>query len=131
MMKRSSLKVVAIVAVLFGALTVFSGGLALFGGANVQDRFGDAVPFVLWFNFFAGFAYIVAGIGLFQRYRWALWLAVAILITTILILVAFGLYVARGGTYEMRTVGAMFLRSGVWTAIVAVAVRAGIRLSRP
>ena len=126
-MKRSSLKIVAIVAVLFGALTVFSGGLALFGGADVQTRFGDAVPFVLWFNFFAGFAYIAAGIGLFQPHRWGLRLAVAILTTTILVFVAFGLYAARGGTYEMRTVGAMFLRSGVWTAIVTVAIRAGIR----
>ena len=44
------------VAVVFGAMTVFSGGRALFGGADM----GAVVPWVLWFNFFAGFFYIIA-----------------------------------------------------------------------
>ena len=34
---------------------------------------GHYVPFVLWFNFLAGFAYIVAGVGLWMRRRWAAW----------------------------------------------------------
>lgn len=55
----------AVVAVVFGALTVISGGFALIGGSDM----GAVVPFVLWFNFFAGFAYIAAGLGLWHKHR--------------------------------------------------------------
>ena len=53
-------KTAAIVAIVFGALTIISGGRALFGGVDM----GAVVPFVLWFNFLAGFAYVAAGLGL-------------------------------------------------------------------
>lgn len=38
-----------IVAVVFGVLTIMSGGRALFGGAAARAAMGNAVPFVLWF----------------------------------------------------------------------------------
>ena len=107
----------AIVAVLFGALTVLSGGTVLFGGGAEREAAGDAVPFVLWFNFLSGFAYVLAGIGLFLWRPWAAMLSMAIAIATPIIFTAFGWYVANGGAFEMRTVGAMALRSGTWTAI--------------
>lgn len=52
-------KTAAIVAIVFGALTIISGGRALFGGVDM----GAVVPFVLWFNFLAGFAYVAAGLA--------------------------------------------------------------------
>ena len=118
-----ALKFVAGVALLFGALTIFSGGRALFGDAEARAAVGDAVPFVLWFNFLAGFAYVAAGIGLALSRRWALGLSLAILIATALIFAAFGVHVLGGGAFEMRTVGAMTLRTGVWAVISAVAMR--------
>lgn len=125
--KRSTgLMIAAIVALIFGALTILSGGRALFGGVDAQAAVGNAVPFVLWFNFVAGFAYVAAGAGLFLMRPWALWLSIAILGATALVLLAFGVYVFQGGAYEMRTVGAMILRTGVWLAIVISAVRSGL-----
>lgn len=121
-----ALKVAAGVAIAFGALTVLSGGRALFGGVEAGAAVGDAVPFVLWFNFLAGFAYIVAGIGLFLRHRPAIWISLGILATTVRVFVAFGVHVLQGGAYEIRTVGAMILRTGVWAAISALAWRHGI-----
>ena len=109
-----ALKFVAGVALLFGALTIFSGGRALFGGAEARAAVGDAVPFVLWFNFLAGFA---------LSRRWALGLSLAILIATALIFAAFRVHVLGGGAFEMRTVGAMTLRTGVWAVISTVAMR--------
>ncbi|WP_202909560.1 hypothetical protein [Alkalilacustris brevis] len=47
----------AALAIAFGLLTIASGGGAILGVAEM----GAVVPFVLWFNFFAGFAYVVAG----------------------------------------------------------------------
>lgn len=114
----------ASIAVVFGALTVASGGLALFGSAGMRARFGDSVPFVLWFNFLSGFAYVLAGVGIFLRKRWGGQLSALIALATLAIFVAFGWYVASGNAFEMRTVGALMLRSGVWIAIAVMSCRA-------
>jgi len=113
----------AVVAIVFGALTVVSGGIALFGGADM----GAVVPVVLWFNFLAGFAYIAAGLALWFKDRRAWWLSALILAATLVVLAYFVFHVAQGGAYEPRTVGALLLRSGVWAAIATVAYRAGRR----
>jgi hypothetical protein len=121
--RNTSLTIAAFVALIFGALTVFSGGRALFGDAQAQAAVGNAVGFVLWFNFLAGFAYILAGIGLFLRHRPAVWISLGILASTALVGVVFGIHVLQGGAFEMRTVGAMILRTGVWAVISVVALR--------
>ncbi|MBT7362421.1 MAG: hypothetical protein HN813_10605 [Rhodospirillaceae bacterium] len=125
--RKTGLLIAAIVALAFGALTVLSGGRALFGAAEARAAMGDAVPFVLWFNFMAGFAYVVAGIGLIRRQRWAVWLSFVILAATDLVLLAFAAHVLQGGAYEMRTVGAMILRAVVWVFISIVAARTILR----
>lgn len=122
--------VAAVVAVAFGALTLISGGLALFGPAPARTAVGNAVPFVLWFNFLSGFFYVLAGFGLFLWLRWGAQLSALIAIATLVVFTAFGWYVASGGSFEMRTVGAMFLRSGVWIAIAIPACRV-LGCSRP
>lgn len=94
----------------FGLLTILSGGRALFAGADM----GQIVPFVLWFNFLAGFAYVAAGLALWRGLSWGLPLAVVIAVATALVFAAFGWHVAQGGPYEMRTVWAMTLRTGFW-----------------
>jgi hypothetical protein len=112
----------ALVAVAFGIVTVIVGGKTLFGGP--QDRAGHIVLFVLWFNFCAGFAYIAAGIGLLAWKRWAAQLSAAIALATVLVFIAFGAHVLLGGAFEVRTVGAMIIRSIVWLVIAASACRA-------
>ena len=121
--RNTSLRVAAIVALAFGALTVLSGGRALFGSAEAQAAVGNAVPFVLWFNFLAGFAYIVAGIGLYLRHAPAVWISIGIFASTALVALALAVHMMQGGAFEMRTVGAMILRTGVWVGISVVAWR--------
>ena len=118
--------IAAIIAVLFGALTLFSGGSVLFVNGPARLAAGDYVPFVLWFNFFAGFAYILAGIGLFKRRQWAVRLAMGIAVATLLVFAGFGLHILNGGGYETRTIGAMALRSLVWL-VIAFTARAALR----
>lgn len=115
---NSALRIAGAVAIVFGVLTVFSGARTLFGAVDM----GAVVPFVLWFNTFAGGAYVVAGLGLWQGRRWAFVLSLAILAATLLVFAGFGLHVARGGAYEMRTVFALGLRSTVW-AVICLVVR--------
>jgi len=102
--------------------TIVSGARVLFGpGATAA---GDYVPFVLWFNFVAGFFYVAAGIGLWLRRRWATLLAVALAVLTALVFAAFGAHILGGGAYEMRTIAAMSLRTIVWFTIAVLALLA-------
>lgn len=111
------------VAVLFGLLTIQEGGAVLFWSESARAAAGQYVPFVVWFNFLAGFAYVAAGAGLWFRRRWAAGLAFLVAAATLAVFVAFGVHVASGGGYELRTVIAMSLRSAVWIAIAVVAYR--------
>ncbi len=109
----------AIFTIVFGVMTLISGGSVLFGPDQARLDAGSYVPFVLWFNFGAGFAYILAGIGLFIWRQWATALAALIALSTLLVSAAFAFHIWQGGAYEMRTVGAMVLRSAVWITIAA------------
>ncbi len=116
-------KSAAVVAVLFGLLTVISGGRTLFGGEAGRVAAGAIVPFVLWFNFGAGFAYVACGLGLWGQRRWSVPLAVVIAVATAAVFVALGIHAMTGGAYEARTVGAMTLRTLLWTGIAWTAWR--------
>lgn len=115
--------VAAAVAVVFGLATIRAGARVLFGVPDAVAAAGDYVAFVLWFNFIAGFFYVLAGIGFWLRARWAVALAIAIAVATVLVFAAFGLHIATGGAWESRTLAAMTLRSAVWIALAFVAAR--------
>ncbi len=101
----------------FGVATVFSGGAVLFVGGPVPAMAGNSVPFVVVFNFVAGFAYLTAAAGLLRGKPWTLPLSATIAALTILVFVAFGVHVLAGEPFEVRTVGAMTLRSALWVGI--------------
>ncbi len=115
---------IAIAAIVFGAVTVLSGGRALFGSDEVRAGLGNVVPFVLWSNFLIGFVYILTGAGLLRRRRWAVYVSLFVTICTVLVFAAFGLHVMDGSTFETRTVGALTIRALFWIAVTIVAMRA-------
>ena len=113
----------SVLAVLFGLMTLKEGGTVLFGSETARTAAGAYVPFVLWFNFLAGFAYVAAGLALWWRQSWAAGLALGIALATALVFAAFGFYVLNGGAYESRTVTALALRTTVWLVIGVLAWR--------
>ena len=119
--------VITIVAFMFGMLTIKSGGSVLFIDGADRQAAGNYVPFVLWFNFLAGFVYIVAGVGLWLKKQWAAKLSVLIVVATLIVYAILGLYILGGGLYEMRTVIAMSFRSIIWAFIAIFAYREIIR----
>lgn len=127
--RNLALRAVSLLAVAFGLLTLKEGGTILFGDAVAHTAAGNYVPFVLWFNFLAGFAYVAAGIGLWLRQRWAAYLAIGIVVATAIVFAAFGFHVFLGGAFEARTVVAMSLRTLIWVAIAFVAWRALVRMA--
>ncbi len=117
----------ALIAVLFGVMTIKSGGMVLFTEGEAHRAAGNYVPFVLWFNFIAGFAYIITGIGLWQRRHWAGRLAALIAAATVTVFIALGIYIMNDGAYEVRTVVAMTIRSSVWITIALLVFLHGRR----
>ena len=114
---------IAAFAMVFGLVTIVSGGQVILGGEQARIAAGNYLPLIAWFNFLAGFAYVGTAIGLATRQAWAGRLALAILVATALAFLAFGLLVMTGTPYETRTVGAMSLRAVVWAGIAWFALR--------
>lgn len=125
--RGTGLRMAGAAAAVFGVMTVVSGGTVLFGGDQLSRLAGNVVSFVLWFNFLAGFAYVMTGIGLWFARGWARWMAIAILIGTAVVLCAFLVYVSQGGPHETRTLVALIFRTGFWAIVTSTALRAVIR----
>ena len=115
--------IVTTVAIVFGLLTIKSGGSVIFIDGEARQAAGNYVPFVVWFNFLAGFVYIIAGAGLWAQKRWAARLSLLIVVATLIIFAILGLYILDDGMYEMRTIIAMCLRSIIWISIAIFAYR--------
>jgi hypothetical protein len=118
-------RIAAIIGGLFGIATLFSAGSVLFGPEAARVAAGDFVPFVVWFNLVAGFAYITAALGIWQGRPWAGWLAAGIAGATAIIAIGFAWVTFQGAAFEMRTVGALALRVALWTIIAAIVLRKG------
>lgn len=103
-------------AVVFGVATLLEGGNVLWGGPDARAEAGNVVPFVLMFNFGAGFAYVAGGLATLLGREWSIWVARGLAISTLLVFAVFGVHVLSGGSHETRTLIAMTLRSGFWVA---------------
>ncbi len=102
---------------IFGILTIKSGGEVLFIDGVGRKAAGNYVPFVLWFNFLAGFAYLAGAVGIALWQPWTKPLSLTIASLTVLCFAAFGIHILMDGLYETRTVGAMTFRSLVWIGV--------------
>lgn len=115
--------IIGAVAIVFGIVTVISGGSVLFGPSAVREAAGDVVPLVLWFNTTSGVVYIAAGVGIMlarpwgRRLAWLLVLALAMIFLTLL-----GLILA-GTAWESRTLFAMLLRLSFWSLAAVLVSR--------
>ncbi len=119
--------IIAVTAVVFGLLTIKSGGSVLFIDGPFREDAGNYVLFVVWFNFLAGFAYLIAGGGLWMQKHWAVWISIFIVVATLAVFAILGIHILKGGMYEIRTIAAMSLRTVVWALIAMFAYRKIIR----
>lgn len=103
-------------AVAFGVATLVEGASVLFGGPQARAAAGNVVPFVLVFNFAAGFGYVVAGAATLLGRRWSVWVARALALSTLAVFAALGAHILLGGAFEPRTPVAMTVRSVFWVA---------------
>ena len=118
------------IAILFGALTIWSGGQVLFGADAARTAAGNYLPVILWFNFVSGFVYVLAGIELMRWRESSVVLAAVLAIALVLVWIYFGLHIVVGGPYELRTLLAMVLRLSFWVATAVLVFRALRRLPK-
>ena len=119
--------IITVIAVVFGLLTIKSGGTVLFVDGTFREEAGNYVPFVVWFNVLAGFVYLIAGGGLWMQKHWAVWISLFIVVATLVVFAILGIHILKGGMYEVRTIAAMSLRTVVWALIAMFAYRKIIR----
>lgn len=112
--------VAGIVAMVFGVVTLVEGGRMVFGSPEVWAAAGNVVPWVLYFNFSAGFVYVLTGGLTVLKKPVAAKLAVALAIANVLVLVSLFIFAATGGLFETRTMAAMGLRTVFWSVQAAV-----------
>ncbi|GIL18259.1 MAG: hypothetical protein BroJett040_20100 [Oligoflexia bacterium] len=113
--KRFSVSLVwGIIATLFGLMTIKEGASVLFFDGPSRAAAGNYVPFVLMFNFLAGFFYAIAGLAIIKKKNWAQHLAAFLGISSALTFAFLGFHISNGGLFEMRTVYAMTLRTSFW-----------------
>ena len=118
-----SRRLIALVAVTSGLMTILGGGGVLIRGDASRLISGDHVSFVVWFNVLAGFLYVAAGIGIWKRAGWSVVVSIGIFLGTADVLVALVAYALAGGAYESRTVAVMTLRTVAWLAFAIGAHR--------
>ncbi len=117
-------RVLGVLAVIFGSLSLWSGGMVLFGPDTARVAAGQVVPFVLWFNFLSGPVYVAAGIGIFLGYRLGKTLATALTLALVGLLATFLAIIASGQEWEPRTLGALLVRLGFWSLAAWASVTA-------
>jgi len=115
------LRALALLGLVFGVATLVSGGSVLFGPEEARIKAGAYIPWVVWFNFLAGFAYLASGAGLWFGRRWGVLLAAGITTLTLGALAVFLVQLSLGVPYEVRTLAALPFRAAVWAVITALA----------
>jgi len=107
----------AALVLVFGVITLFKAGSILFGPQSARDSVGDFVPFVVKFNFAAGFLYILSAVGIWRGRSWAYLVSAIVALGTIIAATVFAGHVALGGSYEMQTVFALGFRAVFWIVV--------------
>jgi len=119
--------IITVIAVVFGLLTIKSGGSVLYVDGTFREEAGNYVPFVVWFNFLVGFVYLIAGGGLWMQKHWAVWISIFIVVATLVVFATLGIHILKGGMIEVRTIAALSLRTVAWALIAMFAYRKIIR----
>lgn len=109
--------VTALVAVIFGVLTVFVGGRTLLG--FFDPGYTVFLPLLI-FNFLMGFIYAGTGLLIWKSYPKALKAARTVFLLNLFVFLITSILYLSSDMVAMESVIAMTFRTGVWFAIFMV-----------
>lgn len=108
-------RTLALIAILFGLVTIFAGGRVLLGADPGYIVYRP----LLIFNVAMAFAYIAAGVTAWRSVARGRRAAGVIFVLNLLVLAGIGALYATGDVVAMESVRAMTLRTVVWLALLA------------
>lgn len=116
-------RLMSVIAIGFGLLTIFAGGRVLFGGVDPgYVVFGP----LLAFNTAMGVVYVIAGVALWRDRHWSVRAAGTIAALNLATLGTIIVLYASAGGVAVDSLRAMTLRSAVWLVLLV-----GAWLTRP
>lgn len=104
----------AVVAVLFGLVTLYAGGRVLLGSDPGYIVFQP----LLVFNTIMGLAYVAAGLLIWREVRRGLYASGAIFLLNLIVLVGIVLVYRNGGNVAVDSLRAMSFRTVVWLVLL-------------
>lgn len=107
-------RILALVAIVFGLVTILAGGRVLLGADPGYIVFRP----LLIYNSVMGFAYVAAGVTAWRSLVRGRQAAVAIFVLNLLVLAAISALYTTVGSVAIESVRAMTLRTVVWLALV-------------
>lgn len=110
---KNSQKALALLAVLFGAMTIFAGGRVL---AGTNPGYIVFMPLLIY-NTLMGFAYVGVGTMAWRNLTFGRNGAFVIFVLNLIVLAAIGIAHAAGEAVAKDSLGAMTLRTVVWLVI--------------
>lgn len=105
----------------FGLLTLFLTSTILLNLFGMREKNIGYTPFVIWVNFFCGFAYLFAAYGFVKSKKWT---SKLLFITSVVLAATFGifnLYIHNGGIHKQDTFGALIFRFSITILFALVA----------
>ncbi len=118
--------VTAVVAILFGILTVFAGTRVLLGANPGYEVFQP----LLAFNTSMGFIYIVAGIFVWKNLSKGKTIAAVIFVLNFIVLMVIAYLYVFSNSIAIESLGAMSFRSLLWLILLALLTWASKKISR-
>lgn len=110
---KISQKALALLAVLFGAMTIFAGSRVL---AGTNPGYAVFLPLLI-FNTVMGFVYVGVGAISWRNLKLGRNGAFAIFVLNLIVLAAIGIAYTPGGEVAIESLRAMTLRTVVWLVI--------------
>lgn len=107
--------VLALVAVLFGLATIFAGTRVLLGSDPGYIVFRP----LLIYNTAMGIVYVAAGIIAWRNIKQGMYVAAAIFVLNLVVLVAIYFLYTEGNSIAVDSLRAMSLRTVIWLALFA------------
>jgi len=120
-MKKLATYVPGLILGAFGALTIFMSGSVIFDLFDIRAKEGNYVPFIVWTNFFSGWAYLIAAYGFIKSQKWTFTLLITFVVVLIVAFVGLKMHISAGRIFEEKTVKAMMFRMSITAVMAAIA----------
>jgi hypothetical protein len=112
------LRVLSITVVVIGIATFSIGFDLLFIQGTFTKMINDYLHFVVWFNFFSGIVYLIAGYGIWHLKPWAVYLSLLIVVFSLIVLTALSVHMFTDGQFRGWQIAEMGLKVLIWSLIL-------------